>query len=169
MDFAFELHTLGYTAAAMVLGGAIGFERELADKPAGMRTHMLVSGATALLVALGDKLVEHFAKYDGLVRADPVGLIAATVTGISFLGAGTIIRRGHERPVEGLTTAASLLFTAVVGVCVAAHQLLLGVGATLLALVTLRTIRVIESRTRGKSRVPLRPNDPPPNESTDEH
>src|ERR1051325_6240738 len=105
MDFTFELQTLGYVAAGMALGGAIGFERELADKPAGMRTHMLVAGAAALLVALGDKLIEHFSKYDGLIRGDPIGLIAVTVTGVSFLGAGTIIRRDHQSPVEGLTTA----------------------------------------------------------------
>lgn len=152
MNIAAELQTLGYVAAGMFLGAAIGFERQLADKPAGMRTHMLVAGATALLVALGDGLVQHFARYDGLLRADPIGLIVATVTGVSFLGAGTIIRGGNRNSVEGLTTAASLLFTAVVGVCAASHQLILATGATALGLITLRLMHKVEVRTREKFR-----------------
>jgi putative Mg2+ transporter-C (MgtC) family protein len=152
MHATFELEALGFIAAAMFLGAAIGLERHLADKPAGMRTHMLVAGATALLVSLGDGLVQHFAEYDGLVRADPIGLIVATVTGVSFLGAGTIIRGGNQNSVEGLTTAASLLFTAVVGICAATHQLIMAAGATALALLTLRTLRIVEDRARGRSK-----------------
>jgi len=59
-----ELQILVHVGLAMLLGGVIGFERELENKPAGLRTHMLVAGAAALLVALGDVVVEHFAVDD---------------------------------------------------------------------------------------------------------
>ena len=142
---------LGYVAGAMLLGAAIGFERELADKPAGMRTHMLVAGAAALLVLLGDVLVAHFGKEfpGGLVRADPTRIIEAIVTAVGFLGAGTIIRH-RGTPVRGLTTAATVFLTAAVGMCVATKQLVLAVGATLLALATLRLLGTIEKPPKSK-------------------
>jgi putative Mg2+ transporter-C (MgtC) family protein len=162
MDFSNELKSLGLLVIAMILGGAIGFERELAEKPAGMRTHMLMAGATALLVMVGHALVQSFAKFDGLARADEMGIIAATVTGVSFLGAGTIIRQGSQTPVEGLTTAASLLFTAVIGICVSVGEMILAVGATLLALLTLRAVHVIEIRMKRHSAPPHKSSDDSP-------
>src|SRR4051795_9893367 len=91
---------------AMVLGAIIGYDRELADKPAGLRTHMLVAGAAALFVGLGDLAVTKFhgAFADSTVRSDPIRLFEAIITGVSFLGAGTIIRRGASNRVEGITT-----------------------------------------------------------------
>jgi len=79
-----------------------------------------------------------------LVRADPIRIIAAVITGISFLGAGTIIRQGQRGEVEGLTTAASLLFASAVGINVALSQWILAVGATFLALIILRVIPFID-------------------------
>jgi len=113
-----EFQILAHVGLAMVLGAAIGLEREIKDKPAGLRTHMLVAGAAALFVALSDVVVRHFSTGLGgqLLRADPVRVIEAVVTGVSFLGAGTIIRRSAKREVEGLTTAASILFSAAMGV-----------------------------------------------------
>ncbi len=137
-----ELRILAYVALAMLLGAAIGFEREVEDKPAGLRTHMLVAGAASLFVALGDVVVKHFDVGLGseLLRSDPVRIIEAVITGVSFLGAGTIIRHRSKRQIEGLTTAASILFTAGVGVCVALSQAVLAVGVTLLVLLTLRGV-----------------------------
>ena len=80
------------------------------------------------------------------MRSDPVRIIEAVVTGVSFLGAGTIILRRGRRQVEGLTTAASILFTAAVGVCVALSQLVLAVGVTLLVLAILRGLGLLEAR-----------------------
>lgn len=154
MEYLVELKLLGYIAVAMVLGAIIGSERELADKPAGMRTHMLVAGAAALLTLLGGLLVSKASETwrPELIRSDPVRIIEAIVTAVAFLGAGTIIRGGRDRnPVRGLTTAASLLFTAVVGICVATHEFILAIGATLLALVTLRAAHVIEDKLRKKA------------------
>src|SRR5438093_13661712 len=88
---------------AMVLGGLIGYDRQLADKPAGIRTHMLVAGASALFVGLGNIAVAKFASAfaDSTVRSDPIRLFEAIITGVSFLGAGTIIRRSASDRVEG--------------------------------------------------------------------
>jgi putative Mg2+ transporter-C (MgtC) family protein len=151
--YQIQFQILAYVALATLLGAAIGLEREIEDKPAGLRTHMLVAGAAALLVALGDVMIKHFdvALGSELVRSDPTRIIQAVTTGVSFLGAGTIIRHSSTRQVEGLTTAASILFAAV-GVCVALSQLVLAVGATALVLVTLRGVglveRVLERRQR---------------------
>jgi putative Mg2+ transporter-C (MgtC) family protein len=86
-----------------------------------LRTHMLVAGGAALLMALGDVILDHFDIKVGhaAVQSDPIRIIEAVITGVSFLGAGTIIRRGSTDAVEGLTTAASLLFVGGVGVTVA--------------------------------------------------
>ncbi|MEZ4711752.1 MAG: MgtC/SapB family protein [Caldilineaceae bacterium] len=129
-----QLQMLGHILLAMGLGAAIGFEREWADKPAGLRTHMLVGGSAALLVSLTDAVIMSVDMDASLIRSDPVRIIEAIITGISFLGAGTILRRRNGGDVEGLTTAASLLFVAGIGVAVAASQYVLAVGATLLGL-----------------------------------
>ena len=141
-----QFQILAYVGLAMLLGAAIGLEREIEDKPAGLRTHMLVAGVAALLVSLGDVMVRHFDAGLGseLVRSDPVRVINAVITGVSFLGAGTIIRRSSTRHVEGLTTAASILFAAAVGICVALSQLVLAVGVTVLVLITLRGLGFVE-------------------------
>lgn len=74
------------------------------------------------------------------MRSDPVRIVEAVITGVSFLGAGTIIRHRSKRQIEGITTAASILFTAGVGVCVALSQVVLAVGVTALVLITLRGV-----------------------------
>ncbi len=93
---------------AMALGGIIGPERELARKPAGLRTLMLVAGLSAMLVGLSDPLIEHFTAEgdDQILRADPIRIVEAIITGVSFLCAGTIFG-GNSESVEGLTTAAA--------------------------------------------------------------
>jgi putative Mg2+ transporter-C (MgtC) family protein len=145
-----ELQMLGYVGLAMLLGAVLGLEREVEGKPAGLRTHMLVAGAAALLVTLGDVVIEHFqlSVQGNVVQSDPVRIVEAVITGISFLGAGTIIRHG-ERRVEGLTTAASLLFSAGVGVCVALDRWVLAAGATVMVLIILRGLGLIEKRLIG--------------------
>src|SRR6185369_13244518 len=100
-----------HIALAMVLGGVLGIDREQRHKPAGLRTHMLVAGSAALLVTLGEVVIVQYNRPElvAAVRADPLRILSAVITGVSFLGAGTIIRRhGAEDHVEGLTTAASL-------------------------------------------------------------
>jgi putative Mg2+ transporter-C (MgtC) family protein len=148
-----QLHILGKVAIAMILGGSIGLEREFADKPAGLRTHMLVAATAALLVSLGGALVDAFDATTGTGPAsDPVRIVQAIVMGIGFLGAGTIIQRRGAEHIEGLTTGASLLFAASLGICVAAGQLVLAVGATALALGVLMLLGRMENWFKGRKR-----------------
>ena len=153
MNWAMQFEIIGEVAMAMLLGGVIGFERELADKPAGFRTQMLVAGAAALLVGLGDALLLRFiVEGKSNVTADPIRIVEAIVTGISFLGAGTIFRRTSSEQVQGLTTAASILFCAAVGISVAMRQFVLAVGVTILALIVLRGLTGVEKRLARKKR-----------------
>jgi putative Mg2+ transporter-C (MgtC) family protein len=101
-----QLYILGFVALAMSLGASVGLNRELANRPAGLRTHMLVAGAAALLVSLGDVLVRHFdmTLSNNMLRSHPIHIIEAVVTGVAFLGAGTIIRGNATDSVEGLMT-----------------------------------------------------------------
>jgi putative Mg2+ transporter-C (MgtC) family protein len=142
----------------MFLGGLIGVDRELAGKPAGLRTHMLVSGAATLLVSLGTFIVQGAVDVLAIetVRSDPIRIVEAVITGVSFLGAGTIIRDQSRGQVEGLTTAGSILLAAAVGVSVALGQGLLAVGVTLLILITLQVLGRLSKwiDRRGQSRQP---------------
>lgn len=148
--FADQMGILGHVALAGVLGGVIGLERELARKPAGLRTHMFVAAGAALLVSLGDIAVQAFSEqpYAELVRADPIRLIHAIIVGISFLGAGTIITNDRSHRIEGLTTAASLLLAMALGLATALGQYYLAGGTTLLALVVLVGLRYAEAKLR---------------------
>jgi putative Mg2+ transporter-C (MgtC) family protein len=146
--YGLQFHILSQLALAMLLAAVIGLDREMADKPAGLRTHMLVAGVAALLVSLGDVIVQQFdaeARHH-LIRSDPLRLMEAVITGVSFLGAGTIIHRQTSPQVQGLTTAASLLYAAAVGMTVALSQWVLAVGVSALLLVVLRLMNVISRR-----------------------
>jgi putative Mg2+ transporter-C (MgtC) family protein len=143
-----QLSVLLTTAYAMVLGGLIGWERELKDRPAGFRTHTLVAGAAAMLVGLGDLLAVHFSAedYRELVRVDPIRLIEAVVAAVGFLGAGAIFRRSGGNSVSGLTTAASLLMVAAIGIAAGLRVYVLAFGATLLTLAVLLVLKWVEKR-----------------------
>jgi putative Mg2+ transporter-C (MgtC) family protein len=120
-------------ALAGALGGLIGLERELRDREAGLRTHLLVSVGAALFTIVG---AYGFAS----IRTDPTRVAAQIVTGIGFLGAGAIIRQGSS--VRGLTTAATLWVVAAVGLAAGAgyySAALITTGLVLLALWPLRT------------------------------
>jgi len=139
-----------------ILGGIIGIERELAQKPAGMRTHMLVAGATTFLVAMGDALMESYAiiGYKEYLGADPFRIMGAIVVGLSFVGGGAIIQNTKEDRVEGLTTASSLLFVGSIGIGVGLEQYYLSAGSTLLVLLINRGLFYFEEwliRNYGKS------------------
>ena len=132
---------------ASLFGAIVGFEREISKKPAGLRTHAIVAAAAALLVGLADPLIMRFVALapPEALRTDPLRVIEAVITGVAFIGAGTIFRHsGH--PVEGLTTAASLLLVAAIGLSVALGQLLLGAIVTVLSLVLLRVVHWLERK-----------------------
>jgi putative Mg2+ transporter-C (MgtC) family protein len=100
---------------------------------------MLVAMSSAFFVTLAEALIAIDVDRD-LVRSDPVRIVEAIATGVAFLGAGTIFRSGPDDAVKGLTTAASILFAAALGVAVALNLWLLAIASTLFALIVLRTI-----------------------------
>jgi putative Mg2+ transporter-C (MgtC) family protein len=137
-----QLEVAAKVVIAGFLGGLVRLERELANRPAGLRTHAILAAAAALLVGTADLLVERFASegLTAILRADPIRVVEAVVTGAVFLRAGTIFRHGDRGSIEGLTTAASLLLVAAIGICVAAAQLLLAAIVTIVSLVLLRGV-----------------------------
>ncbi|MCC7633865.1 MgtC/SapB family protein [Stenotrophomonas rhizophila] len=134
-----DLSILLRIAAAMVLGGVIGIEREIGKHAAGLRTHMLIAGAAALIVGLGDSIAEHFQqeRYRDLLQVDPVRLIEAVVACVGFVAAGTILRGTRDDQVSGLTTASSLIMSAAIGIAVGIGEYVIAVGVSLLCLVVL--------------------------------
>jgi putative Mg2+ transporter-C (MgtC) family protein len=147
MDWESTGGALWTIAIAGGLSALLGLERELARKPAGLRTHILVGIASALLMLLGEGILEQFALDQGtrIVQSDPLRMIQAIVVGISFLGAGTIIHQGGDR-VEGLTTAASILLVATIGITVALDRIPLATALTVLVVTILWLLGWIESR-----------------------
>ena len=108
-----ELDTAIRLIVACLLGGIIGYERESRNKSAGLRTHVLVCVGSCLIMILSENI---YYNVQGLTNADPARLAAQVVSGIGFLGAGTIMKEGLS--VKGLTTAASLWVVAGVGLAV---------------------------------------------------
>lgn len=155
MDWSSELGAVLSVAIAMGLGGLIGLEREMKNRPAGFRTHMLVAGAAALLVELGLLVLADSERFGGdNLRVDPLRLVEAVVAGVSFIGAGTIFARGSSGTIAGITTAASLLMVAVIGVATGFGHYVLAVAATVLTLLVLTLLNVLErsalARTIGR-------------------
>jgi putative Mg2+ transporter-C (MgtC) family protein len=137
--------TLLRLGVAAVLGGAIGLERELDEKAAGLRTHMLVSLGAALFTMVGAYGFHGFLTGGGaVVRADPGRIAAQVVTGIGFLGAGVIFRQGFT--VRGLTTAASLWVVAAVGMAAGAGFWQGAVIATVVGIISLRPLEWVKER-----------------------
>jgi putative Mg2+ transporter-C (MgtC) family protein len=142
-----DLAILARLVLAMVLGGAIGWEREQVGKAAGVRTQMLVAMSAALSVALGERVLADFAEGGEAVRADPLRVIEAVVAGVSFLGAGMVfVSRGQDR-VRGLTTAATTWATATIGIAVGIEHYALATGGTVLLLVVLHVVPRLYERT----------------------
>src|SRR5450755_4393623 len=128
-----------------LLGGAIGYERDLHGRPAGLRTHAIVAFASATFMVVSTRFVcfQHYAK-DDLVSIDPSRIAASVVSGIGFLGAGAILREGIT--IRGLTTAASLWLVAAIGMASGGGMYVESLFATVLGLVTLTLPRRLEDR-----------------------
>jgi len=132
-------------ALALVFGALIGLERTYHGRPAGFRTHALVCLSTSLLMLVTVYETRWFPVLEqGRITLDPTRMAQGIMTGIGFLGAGTIMREGLT--VRGLTTAASIWITAAIGILVGIGFYLPAVLATVLTLGTLGVFRWIESR-----------------------
>lgn len=123
---------VGRLILAIILGGLIGFEREVKKRSAGLRTHILVCLGSCLVMLTS---LYVFDIYKGVVPLDPARIAAGIVTGIGFLGAGTIIRSGEA--VRGLTTAASLWLVGGIGMGIGCGFYLATLFTTLLAIAVL--------------------------------
>ena len=124
--------------AAVLFGAVVGIERERAGKPAGLRTHMIVSLGTAVVV-IGCQ--DAGMSLDGLSR-----VIQGIVTGIGFIGAGTILKLNEQREIQGLTTAAGLWMTAAIGVAAGLGILGVAVIGTLVTVLVLVLEHFIDAR-----------------------
>src|SRR3989344_3437083 len=141
----FETIIIIKVAVAALLGAVVGFERELARKVAGIRTHALVCLASALFTSIS---VDAFKEYIGSVGYDPSRIISNIIVGIGFIGAGAILRHGSK--VEGTTTAASLWAIAAVGVTVGVGLFKEAIIITVLIYTVLYIVWFIEQKMRKK-------------------
>jgi len=129
--------------AAVGAGTAIGYERSFHGRPAGLRTHVLVCLASAVLM-LVTVYEDHWVRIGGEARLDPTRMAQGIMTGIGFLGAGVIVKEGLN--VRGLTTAASIWITAAIGVLAGVGLYLPMLIAVILTLMVLGVFRWIEMR-----------------------
>lgn len=130
---AAQLNVLGLTGLAAACGAAIGLERERSGKVAGLRTHILVSAASAMATGVGTVVVG---------GGDPTRVLHGVITGIGFLGTGVIFR--DDRQPSGITSAATIMLTAMIGGACGLGAPILAVGATSFALGTLWYARRVE-------------------------
>lgn len=142
MEFVFRLFVAG------VMGALVGLDREYRAKEAGYRTHFLVSLGSALIMIIS----QH--GFDGVlhevgVGLDPSRVASQVVTGIGFIGAGTIIL--HKQTVRGLTTAAGIWATSGIGLTIGAGMYVLGISATILTLIGLEVLSLLFKKVGMKS------------------
>lgn len=136
------VHVLIRLIASAIFGAVIGYQRESVGKPAGLRTHILVTVGTTVFV-LGCS--GYGMNSDGLSR-----VIQGIVTGIGFIGAGSILKISEEQDIKGLTTSAGIWVAAAIGVTVGLGGLGLALIATILTLIVLTVVGSIEDRLTQK-------------------
>ncbi|MDK2877521.1 MAG: putative Mg2+ transporter-C (MgtC) family protein [Thermoanaerobacteraceae bacterium] len=144
---------------SIIFGGIIGIERESVNRPAGFRTHILVCVGSTLTMLVSLYIFEQF---NSRASVDPARIAAQVISGIGFLGAGTIIREGAT--VRGLTTAASLWTVAAIGLAIGSGFYLAAVLATVLTFITLISFSRIENyiiQTRYLQRISIIIDDKP--------
>lgn len=129
---------------AVVLGGLLGYERELRGTSAGLRTHMLVALGSALFVLVPLEA--------GVSKDDLSRVLQGVISGIGFLGAGAIIKLSHEQEIKGLTTAASVWLTAAIGIAAGMGREMTAILSTLFALFILAVLRHLVDIDRKKPR-----------------
>lgn len=130
---------------ALLLGGLIGIERELSEKPAGLRTHIMVALGSAAFTLIGFQLYASLSDAtDQVARIDPIRIVEGIAGGIGFLGAGAILH--SQGAVEGLTTAASIWLSGAVGVACGGGSYHVALVSTGFALGTLYLLGRVERR-----------------------
>ena len=146
---------VGWTVLLTRLGGAaflcalIGLEREASNRPAGLRTHILVGIASAVYTLIMLELLAHADDYPGIARIDPIRIIEAVTGGVAFLAAGMIVFA--QGKVRGLTTGAGMWLSASVGLAAGLGLWNLAGLSTLLALTVTRLLGIVEKRARARA------------------
>ena len=123
---------------ALIFGAAIGYVREIKKKAAGLRTHTLVCLGSTLFTLVSIEMVK------GMNGGDPSRIASCVVTGIGFIGAGTIFQSGNN--VRGLTTAASIWVCAAIGLAVGAGLYSIATATTILALIVIQLLQIWEQK-----------------------
>ncbi|MTH79198.1 MgtC/SapB family protein [Paracoccus aestuariivivens] len=126
---------------AVVLGGVIGWEREVKARAAGLRTHMLIALAAACFTLVAMELMNLTPNNSDLQRLDPLRLIEAVTAGVAFLAAGSIVISGAN--IRGVTTGASMWLCGAIGLCCGTGDLRLAMIATVMAIIVLYLIRIL--------------------------
>lgn len=152
-----DIETFKRLGLAMAAGLILGLEREHADKPAGVRTFMLVCEGAALFMMCGLLLSNQLAAANRI--SDPGRIASTVIQGIGFIAAGVILTRGSQ--IVGLTTAAGIWVTAAVGLLIGAGFIELGLGATLITVVSLYLLRQF-GKHYGDARPPRSPHSDSP-------
>lgn len=127
---------------AALLGAAIGYEREKAGKAAGLRTHVLVTLGTCVFVLAGSG---YGMSSDGLSR-----VIQGIVTGIGFIGAGSILKLDDEKNIRGLTTSAGIWMTCAIGVAAGLGEIGLALLGTVITVIVLALVKAVDARPEDK-------------------
>ncbi len=150
-DFAYILMlgtVLGKLFIAAILGGVIGWERHRRGRPAGLRTHLLVCIGVTLMMLVSEHIFVQYQSHghNSILRVDPARIAAQVVTGIGFLGAGTIMR--SRASIRGLTTAASLWVVAGIGLAVGSGFILPAIFTTAIAMMILTLNSLVERKMK---------------------
>ena len=154
IDLALQADLAVRMLLAALLGAGIGFEREIHEHPAGMRTHLLVSLGSAIFTILSIFAFSGPPAPNGSFPTDTSRVAAQVVSGIGFLGAGAILKYGTS--VRGLTTAASLWATAAVGMACGAGTWIVAIVGTAIVIVSLWPLNIVVNRMRGTGPHPIR-------------
>ena len=143
---SFEMQTIIKLLLGIILAGIIGLERSSWSKPAGFRTHVLVGMSAVLVMLAGEYMAQRY-------NIDPSRIPAQLLSGIGFLGAGTILRDGFN--VKGLTTASTLLAVTCIGLCVGAVYYLCAIVATVLVYIILSYSHLISDKVEHYNMIEL--------------
>jgi putative Mg2+ transporter-C (MgtC) family protein len=131
---------------AGIIGGIIGFEREIHGRAAGFRTQLIVCVAAVLIMVTSENYYFYIHNLDPSLRIDPARIAAGALIGIGFLGAGVIIKSGYA--VRGLTTAASIWIVSAIGLAIGGGLYLEGVATAAITITALTVLRVVERKIK---------------------
>ncbi|HUA90888.1 MAG TPA: MgtC/SapB family protein [Steroidobacteraceae bacterium] len=148
-DLADLVRILGRLTVAMIIGAAIGVQRHVSHKAAGVRTHMLVALGTALLVVTASDA--------GLSNSDLSRIVQGIITGIGFLGGGAILKLTQEQEIRGLTTAAGIWLTAAASAAAGLGQVAAALIGLLFALIVLAVMKEMDPPSQTRSPPPDTP------------